>query len=108
MAFDVCFEGSSFTEGFITVRANVILVPICSFCICLLERKEYSIYGFCTGTYSKYYYLNSQLNTPALARKIYMLTEEHSLTYMLATSTKTRYRNWHKDTGTGRPAQCAG
>lgn len=46
MTFDVCFKGSSFTEGFITVRANVTFVPICSFCFCLLERKWYNISRF--------------------------------------------------------------
>lgn len=52
MSFDVRFKGSSFTKSFITVRANVTFVPICSFSICLLERKWYGIYVFyCTVQY---------------------------------------------------------
>lgn len=46
MTFDVCFEGSRFTEGFITVRANVTFVPVCSFCICLSERRWQNISVF--------------------------------------------------------------
>lgn len=42
----VSFQGSSFIEGFITVRANVTFVPVGSFCRCLLERKWENCFSF--------------------------------------------------------------